>query len=323
MTNMINTTRRNKRRTAMVAALTMASTNVSTTAFTTITTTPLSFSSTTTIVRPRAMQLASSSSTTTKLFAKENNDNEEKKLSIETIDDTNRHTLLHPPTSPSRPVLVDAMAPWCGPCKLLDKILKKSQPRYLDRVDFVRWNVNDKENTVELKELFLESEFTLTKLPSLLVFKDGKCIAMRAGMANEFQLDKFLEDSLPELEKTFDEDGLKMVPLPLPEQSMVVGKVKEDSRAKEEDILRQMSNLSFKTEEEEDETTSSSATAVVTTVQQEIDKVIKDESVTIEEGDCIDPVECWERVEKTFWQNRTVVPAMDGIMMPSRSYGSP
>mmetsp|Transcript_15978 Transcript_15978/g.28894 ORF Transcript_15978/g.28894 Transcript_15978/m.28894 type:complete len:319 (+) Transcript_15978:506-1462(+) len=318
MTNMINTTRRNKRRTAMVAALTMASTNISTTAFTT-TPLSLSFSSTTTIIRPRAM-LASSRTTT--LFAKENNDNiEEEKPSIETINDTNRHTLLHPPHSPSRPVLVDAMAPWCGPCKLLDKILKKSQPRYLDRVDFIRWNVNDKENTIELKELFLESGFTLTKLPSLLVFKDGKCLAMRAGMANEFQLDKFLEDSLPELERTFDEDGLKMVPLPLPEESMVT-KVKEDSRAKKEDILRQMSNLSFKAEE--DGTTSAAkAAVVVTTVQQEIEKVIKDETVTIEEGDCIDPVECWERVEKTFWQNRTVVPAMDGVMLPSRSYGSP
>eukprot|EP00580_Thalassiosira_gravida_P002763 CAMPEP_0201600230 /NCGR_PEP_ID=MMETSP0492-20130828/1382_1 /ASSEMBLY_ACC=CAM_ASM_000837 /TAXON_ID=420259 /ORGANISM="Thalassiosira gravida, Strain GMp14c1" /LENGTH=302 /DNA_ID=CAMNT_0048062953 /DNA_START=154 /DNA_END=1062 /DNA_ORIENTATION=- len=302
----------------MVAALTMASTNISTTAFTT-TPLSLSFSSTTTIIRPRAM-LASSRTTT--LFAKENNDNiEEEKPSIETINDTNRHTLLHPPHSPSRPVLVDAMAPWCGPCKLLDKILKKSQPRYLDRVDFIRWNVNDKENTIELKELFLESGFTLTKLPSLLVFKDGKCLAMRAGMANEFQLDKFLEDSLPELERTFDEDGLKMVPLPLPEESMVT-KVKEDSRAKKEDILRQMSNLSFKAEE--DGTTSAAkAAVVVTTVQQEIEKVIKDETVTIEEGDCIDPVECWERVEKTFWQNRTVVPAMDGVMLPSRSYGSP
>lgn len=153
------------------------------------------------------------------------------------------------------------------------------------------------------------------------MFKDGKCVAMRAGMANEFQLDKFLEDSLPELERTFDEDGLKMVPLPLPEESMVT-KVKEDSRAKKEDILRQMSNLSFKAEE--DGTTSAAkAAVVVTTVQQEIEKVIKDETVTIEEGDCIDPVECWERVEKTFWQNRTVVPAMDGVMLPSRSYGSP
>lgn len=155
------------------------------------------------------------------------------------------------------------------------------------------------------------------------MFKDGKCVAMRAGMANEFQLDKFLEDSLPELEKTFDSEGLKMLPvLRLPEESNVVVEAKEDSRTKEEDILRQMSNLSFKAEEEEDGT--EPVTVVVTTVQQEIEKVIKDESVTIEEGDCIDPVECWERLEKTpLWQNRTVVPAMDGIMSPARSYGSP
>ncbi len=87
------------------------------------------------------------------------------KLVIEFLTDHNRDALLRPSVDPSRPILVDAFAwvclsrisfndfflsahnddseltmsrPWCGPCKLLDKVLKKAQPRYIGKVDFVR-----------------------------------------------------------------------------------------------------------------------------------------------------------------------------------------
>ncbi|EJK76544.1 hypothetical protein THAOC_01691 [Thalassiosira oceanica] len=136
-----------------------------------------------------------------------------------------------------RPVLVDAFAPWwwvlndatlvvarsnflsppthlvppnSGPCKLLIKVLRKLQPSYDGRVDFVRWNVDDKSNT-RLKQLFVDSGYTLTKLPSLVVFRDGKPIAARDGFANEYQIDSFLERSLPDyLPRTFDDDGVKI-----------------------------------------------------------------------------------------------------------------
>lgn len=287
----------NKRRAAVVAAMTtaMATTNnssMSATAFTTVDTYAPSFSSAT--IRPRVLS-------STKLFAAE---------PIPTIDDENHRDTLRPPASPDRPVLVDAFAPCCGPCKLLDKVLKKARPGYVDRVDFCRWNVTDKEGTAALKALFLESEFKLTKLPSLIVFKGGKPIAMREGMANEFQLDSFLEKSLPELERTFDENGLKMVPLPRPEEAMMATRKVEEAKktlaaAKSTEVVA----------EDPKET-------AVASVQQEIQQAIET-GVKFEEGDCTEPAECWERVEKTFWQNRTVVPAMDGIALPMRSYGSP
>jgi len=163
----------------------------------------------------------------TELFAADGTA-EETNLRIETITDGNSQDLLNPPTSPERPVLVDAFAPCCGPCKLLDKVLRKAQPEYLDKVDFLRWDVTDKENTVELKKLVFE-HFELKKLPTLIVFREGKPVAIRPGMTNEFQLDSFLEKTLPDvLEPTFDEDGVKIVPLP--EETMVQKKevVKEE-----------------------------------------------------------------------------------------------
>lgn len=246
-------------------------------------------------------------STSTKLLATEGS-SEKEKHTIHTVSDENRHTLLHPASDPKRPVLVDAFAPWCGPCKLLDKILRKAQPRYNGKVDFCRWNVNDKEGTAELKKIFLDSGFTLTKLPSLIVFREGKPVAVRPGLANDFQLDFFLEQTLPDvLEPTFDEDGIKM--LPLPEMTMVQDNAEKEVKVagapstKEEDIV--------------------AAEESVSSIQEAIAPELGDLDQGQELIDCKTAEECWERVEQVIWQNRTVVPALDGILLPSRSVVSP
>jgi len=232
-----------------------------------------------------------------KLFGSNTNDNGDevdKKLNIETVTDENMAALLNPASN--LPVLVDAFAPWCGPCKLLDKVLRKSQPRYLDKVDFVRWNVDDKENTVELKKVFLESGNTLSKLPSLILFRDGHPVAVRPGFANEYQLDFWLEESLPDvLERTFDENGIKMA---------AKSQVQEDVSS----VLpeRKMAANSKITKEEtsgEDESPVSSSSDTVTAEQDDLEDPVK----------CNDEEECLVFLETTVWENRTVVPAFQGI----------
>ena len=233
------------------------------------------------------------------LFSTADDIGEEKPVRIHTVTDENMETLLHPPSSPSRPVLVDAFAPWCGPCKLLDKVLRKAQPSYLNKVDFCRWNVNDAENTAELKKLFLESGYTLTKLPSLIVFREGRPVAVRPGFANEFQLDDFLEKTLPDvLERTFDENGVKMIPM-FPEVAMV----------RNEQELAKEKSISLEAMEAEQEII---IVETAITAQQATEDGLED-------GDCISPQECMERLENTIWKHRTVVPAMNGILLPARA----
>ncbi|KAL3759685.1 hypothetical protein ACHAWU_009832 [Discostella pseudostelligera] len=234
------------------------------------------------------------------LFSNADDSDEKKKApSIQTVTDANMDTLLHPPSSPDRPVLVDAFAPFCGPCKLLDKVLRKAQPNYLNKVDFCRWNVSDMENTAELKKLFLESGYTLTKLPSLIVFRAGKPVAVRPGFANEFQLDDWLEKTLPDvLERTFDENGVKMIPM-FPEVAMA--QINREVMVEERKISRG-------SKEVEQEIT---ITDTVVAVQHATDGVF-------EAGDCITPQECIERLENELWKHRTVVPAINGILLPAR-----
>jgi thioredoxin-like negative regulator of GroEL len=140
------------------------------------------------------------------------------KLVIPTITDENSATLLNSNPSSStnnnnrRPVLVDAFAPWCGPCKLLDKVLRKVQPTYINSIDFCRWNVNDVNGTSQLRSQFIDAGYELTKLPSLIVYRDGVPMAVRPGFANEYQIQDFLELTLPDvLDRTFDEFGVKII----------------------------------------------------------------------------------------------------------------
>ena len=173
------------------------------------------------------------------------------KLVIPTITDENSATLLNiNPSSPTnnnrRPVLVDAFAPWCGPCKLLDKVLRKVQPTYINSIDFCRWNVNDVNGTAQLRSQFINAGYELTKLPSLIIYRDGIPMAVRPGFANEYQIQDFLELTLPDvLDRTFDEFGVKIItpstttPAPVGVASAVevAASVKEEEKEEEETCL--------------------------------------------------------------------------------------
>ncbi|KAL9179811.1 hypothetical protein ACHAXT_007781 [Thalassiosira profunda] len=287
-------------RTMAAALFAAALATSSVAAFTATDTTSIRFSSIT-IANPRAR-------VSTMLLAAESTP-EQKKSPMDLITDENRHELLHPPADPDRPVLVDAFAPWCGPCKILDKVLRKAQPRYADKVNFIRWNVNDKEGTAELKTLFLDGGYTLTKLPSLIVFREGKPVAVRPGLANEFQLDDFLEKTLPDvLERTFDEDGVKL--LPLPEQMML--QQEEEAKKKAAMESKPVDGLNKK-----EDLIAEMAKAIAPAIEEALEE--EDQDIK-----CNDPQECLELLfEQTMWENRTVVPAMDGVLLPARTVSRP
>ena len=271
------------------------------------------------------------------------------KLVIPTITDENSATLLTNPNSPNRPVLVDAFAPWCGPCKLLDKVLRKVQPNYINAIDFCRWNVNDVEGTEQLRTQFLNAGYELTKLPSLIVYRDGVPVAVRPGFANEYQIQDFLESTLPDvLERTFDEFGVKIIAstttatttttTTTPSAVEVAG-VKEGEEKEEEESCLEAKEVGREIVIVETECITAAVAAeevhnekeelanIVLNLrhheqhqqlqqqqqQQQQQKVLDDDDD--DDDDCKTPQECYNRLEQSIWKNRTVVPAMDGIGM--------
>lgn len=258
------------------------------------------------------------------------------KLVIPTITDENSATLL---SSLNRPVLVDAFAPWCGPCKLLDKVLRKVQPQYLNIVDFCRWNVNDTQGTHQIRTSFLNAGYELTQLPSLIVYRNGLPMAVRPGFANEYQIQDFLELTLHDvLERTFDEFGVKMI-TPTPTTTTLTNDV-----AVVEVAAIQVATLVKDEEEEEEEVTcleakevgreiviveteciTGAAVAVVEIEEEDQQQHQQQETPQLDDNDnddddCKTPQECYNRLEQSIWKDRKVVPAMDGIglFLPTR-----
>jgi thioredoxin 1 len=271
---------------------------------------------------------------------------EKEKLVIPLVTDANSRTLLRPPDG--RPVLVDAFAPWCGPCKLLDGVLRKAQPRYSGRVDFVRWNVDDADGTRGLRDLLESGGHALSKLPSLVVFRDGAPAATRAGFANEFQLDDFLERTLPDvLERTFDERGFKMtttVPAAAARPPSAAASSAGGDRGGATTATPSLPPPPGGTASTSLSSSSSSVPAFLEAredcevvagegggaeeerceiVVVEADAASSLSSSSSAGGDCDEPRECLLRLERTAWRDRAVVPAMDGIgsFLPARARG--
>ena len=74
----------------------------------------------------------------------------------------------------SIPVVVDFWATWCGPCRKLSPVLDEISQNYEDRVKFVKVNVEENVDTAK--------KYSISGLPSLLVFKNGEAIERMTGL---------------------------------------------------------------------------------------------------------------------------------------------
>ena len=75
--------------------------------------------------------------------------------------------------SSSLPVLVDAWAEWCGPCRMIAPILDQLAAESGGRYKIAKLNVDENPRTA--------AQFNIRSIPTLLIFKNGKLVDQIIG----------------------------------------------------------------------------------------------------------------------------------------------
>lgn len=75
------------------------------------------------------------------------------------------------------PVLVDFWAPWCGPCRRLAPTIDSLAAKYSGKVKVGKLNTDNAQD--------IASNFNISGIPCVIIFKGGKEIARLVGLQPE------------------------------------------------------------------------------------------------------------------------------------------
>ncbi|HSX14028.1 MAG TPA: thioredoxin [Chlamydiales bacterium] len=73
-------------------------------------------------------------------------------------------------------VLVDFHANWCGPCRMLAPILEQVDKAIQGKATIGKVDIDTEQNTA--------SQYQITSVPTMILFKDGKEVKRVVGLKN-------------------------------------------------------------------------------------------------------------------------------------------
>lgn len=87
-----------------------------------------------------------------------------------------------------KPVIIDFSAVWCAPCKMATPIFETVSADFLDKVKFVKIDVD---SATEVSE-----KYNIQAVPTFLLIKNGKEIGRKTGVIAKSEMSSFASTAL-------------------------------------------------------------------------------------------------------------------------------
>lgn len=101
---------------------------------------------------------------------------------------TQKNTTFNDIINGEKPVLVDFYADWCGPCKMMNPILKDLKKKMGDTINIIKVDAE--------KNADAAIKYNVRGVPTLILFKDGQILWQQSGVVQANQLQQIINQKI-------------------------------------------------------------------------------------------------------------------------------